>query len=154
MKFFSLLFLIPAVIFTQVTTTEFGNISTDIGLDLSYIKRELSMPYKSNRINIAGNKYFFKEPSNATLVLIEEETPVNVITNYNLLEQTFDVFDGSETLKLLPNKIKKYFQSNRSNHQLSPPKMLFILIVVISQFPKIRLLFAERLLQIKSKLIS
>ena len=61
MKFFSLLFLIPAVMFTQVTTTEFGNISTDIGLDLSYIKRELSMPYKSNRINIAGNKYFFKE---------------------------------------------------------------------------------------------
>ena len=59
MKFFSLLFLIPAVIFTQVTTTEFGNISTDIGLDLSYIKRELSMPYKSNRINIDGNKYFF-----------------------------------------------------------------------------------------------
>ena len=98
---------IPVLLFSQVTTTEFGNISTDIGLDLSYIKRELSMPYKSNRINIAGNKYFFKEPSNATLVLIEDQTPVNVITNYNLLEQTFDIFDGSETLKLLPNKIKK-----------------------------------------------
>lgn len=65
------------------------------------------MPYKSNRLNIAGNKYFYKEPSNATLILIEEETPINVVTNYNLLEQTFDVFDGSETLKLLPNKIKK-----------------------------------------------
>ena len=101
MKFFSLLFLIPAVIFTQVTTTEFGNISTDIGLDLSYIKRELSMPYKSNRINIDGNKYFFDKPSNATLILTEEETPINVITNYNLLEQTFDIFDGTETLKLL-----------------------------------------------------
>ena len=95
------------MLFSQVTSTEFGNISTDIGLDLSYIKRELSMPYKSNRLNIAGNKYFYKEPSNATLILIEEETPINVVTNYNLLEQTFDVFDGSETLKLLPNKIKK-----------------------------------------------
>jgi len=113
MKFFSLLFLIPAVIFTQVTTTEFGNISTDIGLDLSYIKRELSMPYKSNRINIDGNKYFFDKPSNATLILTEEETPINVITNYNLLEQTFDIFDGTETLKLLPNKIKKVVFANK-----------------------------------------
>ena len=107
MKIFSFLFLIPVMLFSQVTSTEFGNISTDIGLDLSYIKRELSMPYKSNRLNIAGNKYFYKEPSNATLILIEEEIPINVVTNYNLLEQTFDVFDGSETLKLLPNKIKK-----------------------------------------------
>ncbi len=82
-------------------------IATNIGLDLAYIKRELSMPYKSNRLKIDGNKYFFKDASNATLILIEEETPVNVITNYNLLEQTFDVFDGSETLKLLPNKIQK-----------------------------------------------
>ena len=100
-----LVLLIPFLSLAQANDNTM--ISTNIGLDLAYIKRELSMPYKSNRINIDGNKYFFKNASNATLVLSEEETPVNVITNYNLLEQTFDVFDGDETLKLLPDKIQK-----------------------------------------------
>ena len=104
-KNFFLFFLIPLLSFGQANDNTM--ISTNIGLDLAYIKRELSMPYKSNRLKIDGNKYFFKNASNATLILIEEETPVNVITNYNLLEQTFDVFDGNETLKLLPNKIQK-----------------------------------------------
>ena len=36
-----------------------------------------------------------------------------MITNYNLLEQTFDIFDGTETLKLLPNKIKKVVFANK-----------------------------------------
>ncbi len=105
MKNFLLAFLIPLLSHAQASDNTL--ISTNIGLDLAYIKRELSMPYKSNRVNIDGNKYFFKNASNATLVLSEEETPVNVITNYNLLEQTFDVFDGDETLKLLPDKIQK-----------------------------------------------
>ena len=105
MKNFLLAFLIPLLSNAQASDNTL--ISTNIGLDLAYIKRELSMPYKSNRVNIDGNKYFFKNASNATLVLSEEETPVNVITNYNLLEQTFDVFDGDETLKLLPDKIQK-----------------------------------------------
>ena len=47
------------------------------------------------------------------MILTEEETPINVITNYNLLEQTFDIFDGTETLKLLPNKIKKVVFANK-----------------------------------------
>ena len=112
MKLRAIVFLVPFFIFSQ-NSGEVSNISTDFIIDLSYIKRELSMPYKSNRINIAGNKYFFKEPTNATLVLIEEDTPINVITNYNLLEQTFDVFDGTETLKLLPNKVKKVVFPNK-----------------------------------------
>ena len=106
MKLYAFVLILPFFIFSQ-SSGEVSNISSDFIIDLSYIKRELSMPYKSNRINIDGNKYFFDKPSNATLILTEEETPINVITNYNLLEQTFDIFDGTETLKLLPNKIKK-----------------------------------------------
>ena len=106
-----LVFLIPLLSLAQASDNTI--ISTNIGLDLAYIKRELSMPYKSNRINIVGNKYFFKNASNATLVLSDKETPVNVITNYNLLEQTFDVFDGDETLKLLPDKIQKVVFPNK-----------------------------------------
>ena len=106
MKLHAFVLILPFFIFSQ-SSGEVSNISSDFIIDLSYIKRELSMPYKSNRINIDGNKYFFDKPSNATLILTEEETPINVITNYNLLEQTFDIFDGTETLKLLPNKIKK-----------------------------------------------
>ena len=80
MKKIILLILFPVLTFGQANDNSM--IGTNIGLDLAYIKRELSMPYKSNRLNIDGNKYFFKKPSNATLVLTEEETPVNVITNY------------------------------------------------------------------------
>ena len=79
----------------------------DTGVNLEFIKRELSAPYKSNTIIITGNKYYFKKPINATLKLSNNESPVNVITNYNLLEQTFDISDGNETLRLLPNKIDK-----------------------------------------------
>ncbi len=79
----------------------------DTGVNLEFIKRELSAPYKSNTVIITGNKYYFKKPINATLKLSNNESPVNVITNYNLLEQTFDISDGNETLKLLPNKIDK-----------------------------------------------
>lgn len=79
----------------------------DTGVNLEFIKRELSAPYQSNTVIITGNKYYFKKSINATLKLSNNESPVNVITNYNLLEQTFDIFDGSETLKLLPNKIQK-----------------------------------------------
>ncbi len=79
----------------------------DTGVNLEFIKRELSAPYKSNTVIITGNKYYFKKPINATLKLSNNESPFNVITNYNLLEQTFDISDGNETLKLLPNKIDK-----------------------------------------------
>ena len=79
----------------------------DTGVNLEFIKRELSAPYKSNTVIITGNKYYFKKPINATLKLSNNESPVNVITNYNLLEQTFDISDGNETLRLLPNKIDK-----------------------------------------------
>ena len=112
MKLHAFVLILPFFIFSQ-SSGEVSNISSDFIIDLSYIKRELSMPYKSNRINIDGNKYFFDKPSNATLILTEEETPINVITNYNLLEQTFDIFDGTETLKLLPNKIKKVVFANK-----------------------------------------
>ena len=112
MKLRAIVFLVPFFIFSQ-NSGEVSNISSDFIIDLSYIKRELSMPYKSNRINIDGNKYFFDNPLNATLILTEEDTPINVITNYNLLEQTFDIFDGTETLKLLPNKIKKVVFANK-----------------------------------------
>ena len=72
---------------------------SDTGVNLEFIKRELSAPYKSQNIVIAGNKYFFKKPTNATLKLSNNETPVNVVTNYNLLEQTFDIFDDNSMYK-------------------------------------------------------
>ena len=86
---------------------------SDPGVNLEFIKRELSAPYKSQNIVIAGNKYFFKKPTNATLKLSNNETPVNVVTNYNLLEQTFDIFDDNSMYKLLPDKIEKVIFSEK-----------------------------------------
>ena len=54
-----------------------------------------------------GNKYFFKKAKDAILDLFDSDDPINVKTNYNLLDQTFDIKGEENTLKLLPNKIKK-----------------------------------------------
>ena len=92
---------------------------SDTGVNLEFIKRELSAPYKSQNIVIAGNKYFFKKPTNATLKLSNNETPVNVVTNYNLLEQTFDIFDDNSMYKLLPDKIEKVIFSEKEFDDLT-----------------------------------
>lgn len=107
MKIYLFLLISPFLILSQITSGDSSPISTDLGLDLSYIKRELSMPYKPNNTSIDGNKYYFKKPYNATLLLVKNNTPINVVTNYNLLEQTFDILDNEEPLKLLPDRIKK-----------------------------------------------
>ena len=102
------LLLLPMLIISQQGLTAYG----DNGYNLNRITRELAAPYNSQKMVVKGNKYFFKSPANATLVLDDSKDPINVITNYNLLEQTFDIFDEKQIYKLLPNKIKKVIFSN------------------------------------------
>lgn len=103
-----ILLFLPMLIISQQGLTAYG----DTGYNLNRIKRELAAPYNSQKMVIKGNKYFFKNPTNATLVLDDSKEPINVITNYNLLEQTFDVFDENQIYKLLPSKIQKVIFPN------------------------------------------
>lgn len=71
------------------------------------LQRELATAYNPKNTSFTGNKYFFKKPKDAILNLFDSGDPINVKTNYNLLDQTFDINGQENTLKLLPNKIKK-----------------------------------------------
>lgn len=71
------------------------------------LQRELATTYNPKTSSFSGNKYFYKRQKNATLELFDSDDPINVETNYNLLDQTFDINGQENTLKLLPHKIKK-----------------------------------------------
>jgi hypothetical protein len=81
------------------------NFNTDSNFNL--IRSEISAPYKKEKINFSGNRYFYKEYQKALVFMFERNDPIEVKTNYNLLEQTFDINYNNETLKLLPNKVQR-----------------------------------------------
>lgn len=80
----------------------------DIDSNFSIIKNQITAEYSKRVINYAGNRYYFKKPQNALIFLFDGEKPINVKTNYNLLEQTFDIdAENNKTLKLLSNKVSR-----------------------------------------------
>jgi hypothetical protein len=69
------------------------------------VQREIASAYNPKTTTFTGNKYFYKKSKQAALELIDSEEPIIVLTNYNLLDQSFDIVGEENTLKLLPNKI-------------------------------------------------
>ena len=86
------------------------NFNTDSNFNL--IRSEISAPYKKEKINFSGNRYFFKEDQKALVFTSERNEAIEVKINYNLLEQTFDIDYNNETLKLLPSKVKRVRTTN------------------------------------------
>ena len=94
--------------------------NVDIGVPLDYemqlIQREIAAVYNPKTTNFTGNKYFYKSPKDAIIVLTNDNEKIKALkvkTNYNLLEQTFDVILDDKTLKLLPDKIEKVTFNDR-----------------------------------------
>tara|TARA_B100001093_G_scaffold467474_1_gene486705 strand:+ start:3711 stop:4283 length:573 start_codon:yes stop_codon:yes gene_type:complete len=77
------------------------------------LQREIASAYNPKTTTFTGNKYFYKKPKKATLELIDSEEPIIVLTNYNLLDQSFDILGEENTLKLLPNKIVRVAFNDR-----------------------------------------
>ena len=80
-KIFTLLFCIG--LFGQ----NFNTTNFDIDSNFSIIQNQITAEYKKRVINYSGNRYYFKKPQNALIFLFDGEKPINVQTNYNLLEQ-------------------------------------------------------------------
>jgi len=86
----------------------FNTTNFDIDSNFNIIQNQITAEYSKKVINYSGNRYYFKEPQNALVFLFDGEKPINVKTNYNLLEQTFDIdTENNKTLKLLSNKVSK-----------------------------------------------
>ena len=102
MKFFVYL-LLPLTIFAQA---DFLSNSSAANSNFQLLQRELATNYDPKTTSYSGNKYFFKKSKDAILDLFDSDDPINVKTNYNLLDQTFDIKGEKNVLKLLPHKIK------------------------------------------------
>ena len=79
-----LLLFIPILVFSQ---TNF--VSTDMyESNFQLVQREIASVYNPKTTTFTGNKYFYKKPKQAVLILIDSDEPIEVETNYNLLDQT------------------------------------------------------------------
>ena len=102
MRFIICLFF-PLLVFSQTNLVSSDSYESNFQL----VQSEIASVYNPKTTNFTGNKYYFKLPKDATLILYDSGDPINVKTNYNLLDQTFDIVsdNNKKTLKLLPNKI-------------------------------------------------
>ena len=108
MKYFISL-LLPLTIFAQTNFISSSSYESNFQL----VQREIASAYNPKTTTFTGNKYFYKKPKEATLELIDSEEPIIVLTNYNLLDQSFDIAGEDNTLKLLPNKITRVTFNDR-----------------------------------------
>ena len=106
-----LIVLISINLFSQnYNTSTFNN-----AINFDLIKSEISASYKLKSINFDGNRYYFEEPKKASLELFDGRKIKNLLTNYNLFDQVFEVINNeNQKVKLLPNKISKVFFSDHS----------------------------------------
>ncbi len=98
------------ILFSSVLSfgqADFLSNSSTANSNFQLLQREIATTYNPKTSSFTGNKYFFKKSKDAVLDLYDSDDPINVKTNYNLLDQTFDINDEDKTLKLLPHKIKK-----------------------------------------------
>ena len=108
MKYFISL-LLPLSIFAQTNFISSSSYESNFQL----VQREIASAYNPKTTTFTGNKYFYKKSKQATLVLNDSDEPMIVLTNYNLLDQSFDIVGEENTLKLLPNKITRVSFNDR-----------------------------------------
>ena len=95
------LILLPFFIYAQADFL--SNSAGDSNFQL--LQRDIATSFNPKTTNFTGNKYFYKKPKDATLLLSDGKEPIKVVTNYNLLDQVFEIVGEEKTLKLLPGKI-------------------------------------------------
>lgn len=106
--------LIFFIFFPITVLAQTNFVSTDMyESNFQLVQREIASVYNPKTTTFTGNKYFYKVPKEAILILLDGEEPIKVKTNYNLLDQTFDIEGGEKILKLEPNKVLKVTFNDR-----------------------------------------
>ena len=70
--------------------------------------KQISLGKSNVPLEIDGSTYFFKNPQDCVLILSDGGNPISLKTNYNLLNETFEVESEDGLLNLAPNKISSY----------------------------------------------
>lgn len=106
--------LIFFIFFPITVLAQTNFVSTDMyESNFQLVQREIASVYNPKTTTFTGNKYFYKVPKEAILILLDGEEPIKVKTNYNLLDQTFDIEGDEKILKLEPNKVLKVTFNDR-----------------------------------------
>lgn len=80
-----------------------NDFDTDSNIDI--IRKEVALRYKPKDVSYYGSKYYFKQNQTAFIRLYETDEPLRVMTNYNLVDETFDIKTSVDIFKLSPNKV-------------------------------------------------
>ena len=107
-------YLIFLFISISVFSQSSGDLSGYYDVSFQLIQREIASAYNQKSSTFTGSKYFYKKPKAAILELTDGGEPIEVMTNYNLLDQTFDIEAKDNLLKLLPNKVERVSFNDRT----------------------------------------
>jgi len=103
------------VLFTGLLFSQDYNVSdfnTDSNLQL--LQKEVALKYQPKDVLYYGNEYFFKVKQPAYIDLYDSDQPLKVLTNYNLVNETFDIKTAVDIFKLSPNKVRQVNFANNT----------------------------------------
>ena len=83
----------------------FDTNSSNLNSQFQTTLKQISLGKSNIPLEIDGSTYFFKKPQDAILILTDGGNPISLKTNYNLLNETFEVESEDGLLNLAPNKI-------------------------------------------------
>lgn len=85
----------------------FNTSDFDTNSNIDIIQREVALRYQPKDVAYYGSKYYFKQDQPAYIDLYESDEPLKVITNYNLIDESFDIKTAVDVFKLSPDKVRR-----------------------------------------------
>ena len=103
--------LLGGIIFGQEFNSQ--DFNSQFNTDLQVLQREIARQYTPKEVAFIGNRYFFEEPQPAILELYDATSPIKVLTNFNLIEETFEIETDWKPLSISSDKVVKVkFENN------------------------------------------
>ena len=81
--------------------------NSQFNTNLDVLQREVARQYTPKDVAYYGNKYYYKEPQPAFLELFDAEKPLKVLTNYNLIDETFELQTDWKPLSISTDKVSR-----------------------------------------------
>ena len=94
--------LLGGIIFGQEFNSQ--DFNSQFNTDLQVLQREIARQYTPKEVAFIGNRYFFEEPQPAILELYDATSPIKVLTNFNLIEETFEIETDWKPLSISSDK--------------------------------------------------
>ena len=81
--------------------------NSQFNTNLDVLQREVARQYTPKDVAYYGNKYYYEEPQPAFLELFDAEKPLKVLTNYNLIDETFELQTDWKPLSISTDKVSR-----------------------------------------------